>query len=143
MRRVRIEADGCWIWTGPDSGKGRGGGGRRMDALLDLCDERIFPLQALDLPGAEGDKNDAQQRRAKHNRPPRPRRTGHGRACALLRVHGLSWCIAASIMLGIMLWFMLYITQIEPLSMMTTTITVNIMANIDQPPSILVFMCRK
>lgn len=30
MRRVRIEADGCWIWTGPDSGKGRGGGYPRM-----------------------------------------------------------------------------------------------------------------
>lgn len=31
MCRVQIDADGCWIWTGPDSGKaGRGGGYPRM-----------------------------------------------------------------------------------------------------------------
>ena len=34
-------------------------------------------------------------------------------------------------------------TQIEPLSMITTSMTVKISASIDQPPSALVFMCRK
>lgn len=30
MARVEIDQDGCWIWTGPDSGDGRGGGYPRM-----------------------------------------------------------------------------------------------------------------
>lgn len=30
MARVQIIPAGCWVWTGPDSGKGRGGGYPRM-----------------------------------------------------------------------------------------------------------------
>ena len=44
---------------------------------------------------------------------------------------------------GIMLVFMWYMTQIEPASMITTTITVKTRASMDQPPSTLAFMCRK
>lgn len=32
MERVKIQIDGCWLWTGPDSGKtGRGKGYPRMN----------------------------------------------------------------------------------------------------------------
>lgn len=30
MKRVRVLSNGCWEWTGPDSGSGRGGGYARM-----------------------------------------------------------------------------------------------------------------
>lgn len=30
MGRVRVASDGCYVWTGPDSGTGRGGGYPRM-----------------------------------------------------------------------------------------------------------------
>lgn len=30
MARVVIQANGCWLWIGPDSGDGRGGGYGRM-----------------------------------------------------------------------------------------------------------------
>ena len=30
MARVRVLDDGCYLWTGPDSGAGRGGGYPRM-----------------------------------------------------------------------------------------------------------------
>lgn len=31
MERVNVLVDGCWLWTGPDSGDGRGGGYPRMN----------------------------------------------------------------------------------------------------------------
>jgi hypothetical protein len=30
MSRVEVLVDGCWLWKGPDSGRGRGGGYPRM-----------------------------------------------------------------------------------------------------------------
>ena len=44
---------------------------------------------------------------------------------------------------GIMLVFRLYITQIDPASMINTNTAVNSSASMDQPPSTRVFMCRK
>lgn len=30
LTRIKIDVDGCWIWQGPTSGNGRGGGYGRM-----------------------------------------------------------------------------------------------------------------
>ena len=44
---------------------------------------------------------------------------------------------------GIMLAFMWYMTQIEPVSTMNSRMTVNSIAIMFQPPSDFEFMCRK
>ena len=46
-------------------------------------------------------------------------------------------------MCGIMLVFRWYITHSEPVSVMTTSTSVNISDSMFQPPSDLAFMCRK
>jgi hypothetical protein len=55
------------------------------------------------------------------------------------RLHHMS----AAACIGIMFVFMWYITQIDPLSVMTTRMIVKISAIIVQPPSDLPLMCRK
>ena len=113
-----------------------------MHALLDPFDQGQLPLQSVELPCAEGEEAQAHQQGAGGGEPPGRGRTGRWREGARGGHHGACLIISV-IMPGIMLWFMWYMTQIEPDNMITTSIRVNSMASIDQPCSTLEFMCRK
>ena len=52
-------------------------------------------------------------------------------------------CVIGLLVFGIMFWSMWYMTHIEPASVMTTRVRVKTRARKIQPPSDLVFMCRK
>ena len=113
----------------PGSGSGRGDR-RGMCSGRDLFDQLEFPGAAFDLPDAQRHEPGEQQQR--------------DQACdvdgrARSRVHHMS----AAACIGIMFVFMWYITQIDPLSVMTTRMIVKISAIIVQPPSDLPLMCRK
>ncbi len=105
----------------------RRGRGRCVNPLIDAFDEVELPCPALDLPGAERDEARKKQHRAKRECQP----SCHG-------MFFMSWADG-----GIMLVLRWYITQIDPLKVMTTSTSVKTSASNDQPPSILVFMCRK
>jgi hypothetical protein len=119
-----------------------------VNPLLHTGNEVVFPGTPLKLPGAEGNETRKQQHTQKCE--DQVRRAGARgmfgvhRARSLAQKHarqGMFFISCADI--GIMLVFKWYITQIEPLSVITTSTMVKISANMDHPPSTLVFMCRK
>ena len=100
--------------------------GQKQHHAVDPVDQFEFPGTALQLPGTERGKAGKQENRAN-----RQRQAPQG-------MFFMSW-----VDIGIMFWLRWYMTQIEPLSVMTTSTSVKISASIDQPPSAFPFMCRK
>ena len=104
-----------------------------------LGDQRPFPGQPLDLPHAQPDQQ--QDRRDDRDDQPRP---GAG-ATHIPPPTSPDADMAPDMapVPGIMFWFIWYMTHSEPVSAITTTISVNISAISVQPFSDLEFMCRK
>lgn len=119
-----------------------------MGPLFHLRDQVLLPGQAVHLPGTEG-AQPREQRDRNHAQD------GQG-GCAA-GIAGVSPECVESLLppsrqgifrmswtdMGIMLEFKWYMIQMDPLSVITTSTSVNINANMFQPLSDLVSMCRK
>jgi len=117
--------------------------GRRVHALRHALDEIELPGAAFDLPGAQCDEAGEQQQRHDAQRDPQRHGARAALRCRVVALRTAQGMFFMSWIIGIMLWLRWYITHNEPASVITTSTSVKIRASIDQPPSTLVFMCRK
>ncbi|MCY1236142.1 hypothetical protein D9M72_487850 [compost metagenome] len=161
IRRGAVNADGVDVGgmqcLDPEPAN-RGGGQGERDIVFFRT--RAWRAEVLDLHGQllrasrHGKQRQAQgrdQARCAHARPRERERGGNPfpppRARAYL-VLGGTIAVPASVVrsccrVGIMLLFRWNITHSEPVSVITTSTSVNISDSMFQPPSDLAFMCRK
>jgi hypothetical protein len=103
-----------------------------MDPRLHARDQVELLGAAMDLPDGErgetGHKEDRGEVEGDQRRDPSARQ---------------GFCSASCGDIGIMFWSMWYMTHIEPTSVMTTRMSVNVRDMKVHPPSDFVFMCRK
>ena len=103
-----------------------------MNPRLYTRDQVELPGAAIHLPDGKHHETSHQQKRGKVECDER------GDSFA-----SQGFCRASCGDIGIMFWSRWYMTHIEPTSVMTTRVSVNTRAMKVQPPSDLVFMCRK